>query len=193
MRAAERLNAADVAASVAHADNLTVEDTHHVRSLVRSYLRGDSQALQVPVQVLEKLINSVIEIGVWAIPNVTVTSGSVLSFGPGANVLLACTLTIEDGGRVRSYGTLTIDWTSSLRSKSRSNGLMLAHMDWMSNMRTGPREMDMQTEMQSDDALDLGATVLPVLAKAYWKQALGVLIALWAPRALIGRVDRRVV
>jgi carbon monoxide dehydrogenase subunit G len=59
----------------------------------------------------------------------------------------------------------------------------------MSNMRSGPREMGMQTETEteSDDALDLGATVLPVLAKAYWKQALGVLLGLWVLRSLIGR------
>ena len=57
----------------------------------------------------------------------------------------------------------------------------------MSNMRAMPREMDMQTETESDDALDLGATVLPVLARAYWKQALGVLLVLWVLRSLIGR------
>jgi len=39
----------------------------------------------------------------------------------------------------------------------------------------------------NDDALDLGATVLPVLAKAYWKQALGVLIALLVLRRLLSR------
>ncbi len=27
-----------------------------------------------------------------------------------------------------------------------------------------------------DDAIDLGATVLPVLVKSYWKQGLGVLV-----------------
>ncbi len=36
-----------------------------------------------------------------------------------------------------------------------------------------PREAD-----DGGDALDLGATVLPVLARAYWKQALGVLVVL---------------
>ena len=40
---------------------------------------------------------------------------------------------------------------------------------------------------ESDEALDLGATVLPVLAKAYWKQALGVLLVLWVLRSLLGR------
>ena len=37
------------------------------------------------------------------------------------------------------------------------------------------------------DALDLGATVLPVLAKAYWKQAAGVVLAL----VLLRRIFRR--
>jgi carbon monoxide dehydrogenase subunit G len=57
----------------------------------------------------------------------------------------------------------------------------------MSNLRAGPREMDIQTQTESEDALDLGATVLPVLAKAYWKQALGVLLVLWVLRSLLGR------
>jgi uncharacterized protein len=37
------------------------------------------------------------------------------------------------------------------------------------------------------EALDLGATVLPVLARAYWKQGLGVLVVL----ALLWRLLRR--
>ncbi|MGN6132242.1 MAG: SRPBCC family protein, partial [Nocardioidaceae bacterium] len=39
-----------------------------------------------------------------------------------------------------------------------------------------------QPPRQEDNALDLGATVLPVIAKAYWKQGLGallVLLVLW--------------
>lgn len=38
-----------------------------------------------------------------------------------------------------------------------------------------------------DDALDLGATVLPVLAKLYWKQGLGALLVLWLLARLLGR------
>ena len=38
-----------------------------------------------------------------------------------------------------------------------------------------------------DDAIDLGATVLPVLAKTYWKQALGVVLALLVLRRLLRR------
>jgi len=38
-----------------------------------------------------------------------------------------------------------------------------------------------------DDALDLGATVLPVLLKSYWRQALGVLVVLIILRRLLKR------
>ncbi len=39
----------------------------------------------------------------------------------------------------------------------------------------------------NDEALDLGATVLPVLARAYWKHALGAVLAVWVLRRLIRR------
>jgi hypothetical protein len=35
--------------------------------------------------------------------------------------------------------------------------------------------------------LDLGATVLPILAKAYWKQAVGLLLVLLLLRRLLRR------
>jgi uncharacterized protein len=40
---------------------------------------------------------------------------------------------------------------------------------------------------RGEDALDLGATVLPVLAKTYWKQALGLLLVLLVLRRLLRR------
>ncbi len=40
---------------------------------------------------------------------------------------------------------------------------------------------------QQDDAIDLGATVLPVLARAYWKQALGVAAVVAIIWWLLGR------
>jgi carbon monoxide dehydrogenase subunit G len=39
----------------------------------------------------------------------------------------------------------------------------------------------------NDEALDLGAAVLPVIAKAYWKQALGVVLALLVLRRILRR------
>ncbi|GAA1165318.1 SRPBCC family protein [Nocardioides aquiterrae] len=41
-----------------------------------------------------------------------------------------------------------------------------------------------------DDSLDLGAAVLPVLAKTYWKQAAGVLLALLVLRWVVSRSRR---
>jgi uncharacterized protein len=38
-----------------------------------------------------------------------------------------------------------------------------------------------------EDALDLGATVLPVLAKTYWRQALGLLLVLLVIRRILRR------
>jgi carbon monoxide dehydrogenase subunit G len=63
----------------------------------------------------------------------------------------------------------------------------------MSNMRDlRPRGPDTHGEgSESDQALDLGATVLPVLAKAYWKQAMGTLLVLWVLRSLLGRRQSR--
>jgi carbon monoxide dehydrogenase subunit G len=42
----------------------------------------------------------------------------------------------------------------------------------------GPTSPPSSTERGSDDALDLGATVLPILAKTYWKQAVGALVVI---------------
>lgn len=47
-----------------------------------------------------------------------------------------------------------------------------------------PREV---IPLRNDEALDLGATVLPVIAKAYWKQALAVALGLLALRRLLHR------
>lgn len=48
---------------------------------------------------------------------------------------------------------------------------------------TGPsRGPGASNDASHEDALDLGATVLPVLAKAYWRQALAAVVALWLLR-----------
>lgn len=40
---------------------------------------------------------------------------------------------------------------------------------------------------EPDDALDLGATVLPILARTYWKQLVGAVLVLLVLRRLLGR------
>jgi carbon monoxide dehydrogenase subunit G len=50
-----------------------------------------------------------------------------------------------------------------------------------------PRESPRPAPPASDDALDLGATVLPVMVKLYWKQALGAVLAVLVLRRLFRR------
>jgi carbon monoxide dehydrogenase subunit G len=50
-----------------------------------------------------------------------------------------------------------------------------------------PRPATATSARGSDDALDLGKTVLPVLAKAYWKQALAVVVVIVVIIWLIAR------
>jgi uncharacterized protein len=50
-----------------------------------------------------------------------------------------------------------------------------------------PRPTTPRSAARSDDALDLGRTVLPVLARAYWKQGLVVLVVLVVLIWLIAR------
>jgi carbon monoxide dehydrogenase subunit G len=50
-----------------------------------------------------------------------------------------------------------------------------------------PRPAPRSAPGESGDALDLGATVLPVMLKLYWKQALGVVLGLLVLRRLIRR------
>ena len=50
-----------------------------------------------------------------------------------------------------------------------------------------PRPAGARRAASSDDALDLGATVLPVLLKSYWKQAAGVLLVLLVLKRLLSR------
>ena len=52
---------------------------------------------------------------------------------------------------------------------------------------SAPRPGGARRAASSDDALDLGATVLPVLLKSYWKQAAGVLLVLLVLKKLLSR------
>lgn len=78
-----------------------------IRDHTRSYLYGDSSQVADAKPVLEAFYGN-FEVSVWTPPKITVKSGSVLFFGPGANVLLASELIIEPGGQVVSYGSLTV-------------------------------------------------------------------------------------
>jgi hypothetical protein len=89
---------------------LSSEDLASVRVAARAFLRGDSRRVAHFKDLIERVF-PVVEISVWPFLNVVVKSGSVLEFGPGQNTLVAHTLTIEEGGRIRSYGNLDVSAT----------------------------------------------------------------------------------
>lgn len=96
--------------------SMSSEDLSEVRAAARAYLRGDSRRLAGYKPVIEAVF-PVVEIPLWPFLNITVKSGSVLEFGPGPHALVAHTLTIEEGGVVRSYGDLTVSATILRRTR----------------------------------------------------------------------------
>jgi hypothetical protein len=89
-------------------EDLSSEHLDTIRKAAKAYIDGDSRKLKAFKPWIEKLF-PVIDIHVWPFFNITVKSGSVLEFGPGAHVLSAYNLTIEKGGLVRCYGHLKVD------------------------------------------------------------------------------------
>lgn len=91
-------------------EEFTSDQLSQVRSMARAYLRGDSRELATFKPWIEKIFPH-FTVPIWAFQEITVESGSVLEFGPGPNVLVAYSLTIESGGVVRAYGDLKVDVT----------------------------------------------------------------------------------
>ena len=89
---------------------LTSEDRDNVLQAARAYVRGDSRLVATYEPLVEAVI-SVFRIPIWIFVTVKVQAGSVLEFGPGANVLAAWRVIIEEGGTIRSHGSLTLNCT----------------------------------------------------------------------------------
>jgi hypothetical protein len=97
-------------------EDLTSEHLETIRSAARAYLRGDARAVREFKPWIERVFERV-SIAVWPFFSITVKSGSVLEFGAGPHVLVAHSLTIEEGGIVRSYGELKVDATILQKTK----------------------------------------------------------------------------
>ncbi len=78
-----------------------------LRAAARAYLFGDSSAVAEAKPLLQAHFE-VFSALAWIFTKVKVSAGSVLAFGPGANVLLAGELEIEEGGQIVSTGSLTV-------------------------------------------------------------------------------------
>lgn len=78
-----------------------------LRAHAHAYLYGDSSLVAKVKPQIENHFGVAV-VGAWLFPKVKVSSGSVLFFGKGANVLLASELEIEEGGRIISLGPLTV-------------------------------------------------------------------------------------
>jgi hypothetical protein len=89
-------------------EDLSTENLTSIRKAAEAYLYSDSTKYKSYKPWIEKLF-PVIDINIWPFLNVTVKSGSVLEFGPGAHVLTAVNLTIEEGGLIRCHGHLKVD------------------------------------------------------------------------------------
>ncbi len=86
-----------------------------IRDYAKAYLFGDSRLIREIKPLLEGHFVR-FRIPVWYFLTITVRSGATLYFGPGSNIVLAHELNIESGGRVRSFGNLTVSVTNLRQS-----------------------------------------------------------------------------
>lgn len=86
------------------------ESVNNIRVAARAYVRGNSQLVASYRPIVERAIGQ-ITLPIWPLLKVTVAAGSVLQFGPGVNVLVAWEVEIQEGGRIRSQGHLTVNCT----------------------------------------------------------------------------------
>jgi hypothetical protein len=83
--------------------------------LARAYTYGPSSAYRTAEPMLDWYVRD-LTIPFWAFNTVIVESGSVLEFDEGFNTLATGTLVIEEGGTIRSTGSLNLDITEVNRT-----------------------------------------------------------------------------
>ncbi len=78
-----------------------------IRTYTHAYLYGDSTLVKEHKAILEAHFVS-FEVPLWFFESIIVRSGSTLYLGTGSNILAAHELNIESGGKIKSFGNLTI-------------------------------------------------------------------------------------
>lgn len=104
---AERLATGQTAREPEKATPAVAARMDALRAHAQAYLYGDSSLVAKAKPSIERQFG-LAAVAAWLFPKVKVSSGSVLFFGPGANVLLASELEIEEGGQIISMGPLTV-------------------------------------------------------------------------------------
>jgi hypothetical protein len=98
----------DVATPSAIGSKLDLEEIH---AGAIAYIWGDSNKVKDLKPILDRVFGRY-QVIFWPFFTITVSRGSVLELGPGANVLFAWKIIIEEGGEVRGNGTnLTVQCT----------------------------------------------------------------------------------
>jgi hypothetical protein len=104
----------EVAASHIEMEALDQVQLGSIRTAARAYLRGNSQLVAHFRPILDAVIGP-ITLPIWALFKVRVPRGATLEFGPGVNVLVAHEVEVEEGGRIVSWGHLTVNCTKLRR------------------------------------------------------------------------------
>jgi hypothetical protein len=90
---------------------LSEENLDNVRTAAAAYLFGDSQLTASYKATVEKFFPD-FQINFWPFLTITVNAGSILTIGPGQNVLCAWKIIINNGGMVYApYGNLKLEST----------------------------------------------------------------------------------
>jgi hypothetical protein len=99
-------------ATLSVARTLTAAHLNNIRAATSAFLFGDSSLVANYKDWIGRLYPSM-QIIFWPFFTITVNAGSVLTIGPGQNVLCAWTIIIHAGGMVNApYGNLKVDSVS---------------------------------------------------------------------------------
>lgn len=106
---AESLTVASAAAADAARAALPAAELANLRTAASAYLFGDSALVAGYKTAVENLFPN-FQIIFWPFFTITVNPGSILTIGPGQNILFAWKIVIYEGGLVYApYGSLKVD------------------------------------------------------------------------------------
>lgn len=113
---AERLTASLRAVQAGKGVQLSAAETDTVRAAARTMIHGDYASVAEYQPAVEAFFKE-FHVAAWLFKKILVKRNSTLILGPGVHNLTAYELEIQEGGRVLSYGHLTVRVTQLRHSK----------------------------------------------------------------------------